>query len=264
MLAYYNEIDPYCVQWLNNLMDAGLITNGFVDNRSIQDIPHDAPTGYTRQHYFAGIAGWDLAMQIAGWPDDLPLVTASCPCQPFSATGKHAGTKDTRHLWPDFYMLVAIHRPQLLCGEQVGSKAGRAWMARVYADLGDLGYRVGVLNLPAAGVGAPQVRQRLYFCAAHGDRFRGEWHRKKPLQRESVLSRFQNVRSIEDLYGRPAIPEPLVRRYSDGIPPGVADGGPLSNPNGARILHGIGNAIVPDLAAAFLQSFMDCIGVEPC
>ncbi len=38
MTAYYNENDPYAAQWLRNLIGAGLIAPGDVDERSIVDV----------------------------------------------------------------------------------------------------------------------------------------------------------------------------------------------------------------------------------
>ena len=36
--AYYNEFDPYAAQWLRNLIAAGHIAPGVVDERSIEDV----------------------------------------------------------------------------------------------------------------------------------------------------------------------------------------------------------------------------------
>jgi DNA (cytosine-5)-methyltransferase 1 len=98
--AYYNDSDRYCCDWLSNLMDAGLIMAGWIDDRWIADVRPDDVRGCTRAHWFAGIAGWDLALQLAGWPDTRPVWTGSCPCQPFSIAGQGKGGADERHLWP--------------------------------------------------------------------------------------------------------------------------------------------------------------------
>ena len=63
--AFYNETDPYCCDWLSNLMDAGHITPGRIDNRPIQELRDDDVRGYGRVHFFAGIAGWDRALDLA-------------------------------------------------------------------------------------------------------------------------------------------------------------------------------------------------------
>ena len=163
MDAYYNEIDRFCCDWLSNLMDAGCIMPGDIDDRSIADVPPETPRRYTRAHFFAGLGGWDFALQLAGWPDDRPVWTGSCPCQPLSIAGSGSGADDDRHLWPDFYRLVAKSRPAVVFGEQVASPAGRDWLAAVRLDMAGLGYASGAADLPAAGVGAPHIRQRLFW-----------------------------------------------------------------------------------------------------
>jgi len=114
--AYYNEIDPYCARWLQNLMDAGHIAPGVIDTRSIEDVRPSDLAGYVQCHFFAGIGGWPLAMALAGWPADRPVWTGSCPCQPFSAAGKGAGFADERHLWPAWQHLIAQCRPAVIFG----------------------------------------------------------------------------------------------------------------------------------------------------
>ena len=88
MTAYYNEHEPYAAAWLRNLIAGGHIAAGDVDARDIQDVTPDDLTGYTQCHFFAGIGGFSYALRLAGWPDDRPVWTGSCPCQPFSAAGK--------------------------------------------------------------------------------------------------------------------------------------------------------------------------------
>jgi len=168
MAAYYNEYEPYAAQWLRNLIKAGLIADGEVDERSIEEVQADELKGFTQCHFFAGIGGWSYAARLAGWDDDRPLWTGSCPCQPFSAAGKQRGTSDERHLWPVFYELIRQSNPPVVFGEQVASRLGRDWLAGVRADLETVGYAVGAADLCAAGVGAPHIRQRLWWVADSG------------------------------------------------------------------------------------------------
>ena len=162
-LAYYNEIDPYAAQWLRNLIEAGHIAPGIVDTRSIEDVEPEFLQNFTQCHFFAGIGVWSLALRRAGWPDDRPVWTGSCPCQPFSAAGKGAGFDDERHLWPAFDYLIQQCRPAVVFGEQVASKDGLAWLDLVRTDLEAKGYAFGAADLCAAGIGAPHIRQRLYW-----------------------------------------------------------------------------------------------------
>lgn len=69
MTAYYNEIDPFAAQWLRELIAAGLIAPGEVDERSIEDVRPDDLNGFVQCHFFAGIGIWSLALRMAGWPD---------------------------------------------------------------------------------------------------------------------------------------------------------------------------------------------------
>jgi len=165
MRAYYNEFDPYAAAWLRNLIAAGHVADGDVDERSIVDVQASDLTGYTHAHFFAGIGGWSLALRLAGWPDDRPVWTGSCPCQPFSAAGKRKGVEDPRHLWPEFRRLIAECSPPVVFGEQVASADGRAWLAGVRVDLEDMAYAVGAADLCAAGAGAPHIRQRVWWVA---------------------------------------------------------------------------------------------------
>jgi DNA (cytosine-5)-methyltransferase 1 len=151
--AYYNEIDPYAASWLRNLIAERLIADGDVDERSIVDVSATDLRGYAQCHFFAGIGGWSLALRLAGWPDDRPIWTGSCPCQPFSCAGKGLGTDDERHLWPEFYRLIRECRPATVFGEQVASKPGRGWLSGVFADLENVGYAVAGADLCAAGTG---------------------------------------------------------------------------------------------------------------
>lgn len=172
-MNYYNEIDPYAAQWLRNLIDAGHIAPGIVDERSITDVKPTDLAGYTQCHFFAGIGVWSYALRQSGWPDSRPVWTGSCPCQPFSTAGNQKGTADERHLWPVWFNLIRECRPSVVFGEQVEAAVKHGWLDLVQADLERENYACGAVGIPAAGVGAPHIRQRLYFVAdATSDRWR--------------------------------------------------------------------------------------------
>ena len=133
--SYYNEIDPFAAEMLRNLIKAGHIAPGDVDERSIEDVRPDDLRGYAQCHFFAGVGVWSYALRRAGYPDARPVWSGSCPCQPFSAAGKGAGFADERHLWPHFHWLIEQCRPPIVLGEQVASKDGLAWLDLVQADM---------------------------------------------------------------------------------------------------------------------------------
>ena len=166
--AYYNEIDPHAAQWLRNLISAGHIAPGDVDQRSIEDVRPADLMGYTQCHFFAGIGIWSYSLRQAGWPDERAVWTGSCPCQPFSTAGKGAGLADERHLWPSWFHLIEQAKPGAtpVFGEQVANGDGLTWLDLVSADMEGAGYAFRALDLCAAGFGAPHIRQRLFFHAA--------------------------------------------------------------------------------------------------
>lgn len=165
MTAYYNEIDPQAAAWLRELIKQGHIAPGIVDERDIRDVRPEDLREFTQCHFFAGIGVWSYALRRAGWPDDRPAWTGSCPCQPFSAAGRRGGVADERHLWPHWHHLIEQCGPSVVFGEQVASKGGLGWLDLVQADLEGAGYASGAVDLCAAGVGAPHIRQRLWFVA---------------------------------------------------------------------------------------------------
>jgi len=171
--AYYNDTDPFACEWAKELIKAGLVLDGEVDCRDMREIEPQELEGFIQVHLFSGILGWAYGLQLAGWPIGNPVWTGSCPCQPFSAAGKGGGVDDPRHLWPAFRWLIAQCRPKLVFGEQVASKLAQGWLVGVYNDLEALGYRVPhdefgnyeAYSIPACSVGAPHIRQRLWWVA---------------------------------------------------------------------------------------------------
>ena len=82
MITYANEIEPHAVAWLTNLFP-----DHRIDPRSIRDVTPADLLGHGRCHFFAGIGGWELALDLAGWPADREVWTGSCPCQAVQPSG---------------------------------------------------------------------------------------------------------------------------------------------------------------------------------
>lgn len=240
MAAYYNEVNPHAAGWLRNLVAARLIPTGDVDDRSICDVQPGDLRGYTQCHFFCGIAGWPLALQLAGW-GDCPIWTGSPPCQPHTrANPARRGLADERHLWPELARLVRGCRPPVLMGEQSADALANGWWDEVAADLEGEGYACRAVGVPACAVGAEHERLRLWFVADTGG---------------SGLSLSQ----------RQALQR--ARRREEGAAAARGDG--WSAQSGlVPVLHGVpgrvggikaaGNAIVPQAAAEVIRAYMDC------
>lgn len=168
--ALFNEIEPYAAAWSRNLVAAGEIAHGIVDERSIRDLKPADVASYRQFHAFSGIGIWSRALRDAGWPDALPIWTGSAPCQPWSSAGKRGGEADARHLWPDWFRLIRACGPALVVGEQVASKDGYRWLDGVAGDFERSGYKFTATELSAAAIGAPHRRQRIYFAAVLASR----------------------------------------------------------------------------------------------
>ena len=150
---------------LREAIEAGAIAPGDVDERSIADIDPAELMGYAQCHFFAGGGFWSLALRLAGWPDDRPAWTGSCPCPSFSAAGKGGGFDDPRHLWPDWERLIGQCRPATVFGEQADDVIVYGWLDLVQTDLEAQAYAVGKIVLGTCSVGGADIRQRLYFVA---------------------------------------------------------------------------------------------------
>ncbi len=211
-MNYYNENCPSAAAWLRELIRCGHIPDGHVDDRSIVDVRASDLDGYVQHHFFAGISGWSLALRLAGWPDDEPVATASCPCQPLSCAGAGRGEKDERHLWPEFYRLVSERRFGTIFGEQVGSPLGLEWLDGISLDLEELGYAVGANDLPAACVGSPNIRQRIFWVAhanggkrsriTDGEGRDRDWPEARREQSDREPQRGSDVRGLADTDGQ--------------------------------------------------------------
>lgn len=264
--TYYNEFDPYCAQWLRNLITEGLIPDGDVDDRDIREVRPEDLCDYTSAHFFAGIGGWAHALRLAGWPDDKPVWTGSCPCQPFSLAGRKHGFDDERHLWPSWFNLIRECQPAIVFGEQVAS--AKVWLDQVFTDLEGEGYACGAAVLPACSVDAPHRRDRFWFVAdARGQQQGARASIERPIAAglpspavadTDSAGLTHSERSGEDAWldrngasrdgsgssraNHDWSVEPAVGRVAHGVPARVAK------------LRAFGNAIVPQVAAEFIKA----------
>lgn len=249
MTAYYNEFDPYAAAWLRNLIGKDLLPQGEVDERSITEVTPSDIKHFTQCHFFAGIGGWPLGLRLAGWPDNRPVWTGSCPCQPYSvASGGHGGAKgrsDDRHLWPCFSSLIAECRPATIFGEQVASAIGWGWFDEAASDLEAQEYAVAALVSRASLAGADHERERLFWVADAGRQRRQGY---KPI--ESVSFAAQAAFSITgDPFAR-------TRNALAGDHRNLLSGDGVSVAVERCAAKGYGNAIVPQVAQQFVAAFM--------
>lgn len=258
-MNYYNEIDPRAAAWLRELIKDKLIPEGTVDERSITEVQPADLGGYTQCHFFAGVGGWSLALQLAGWPSDRPVWTGSCPCQPFSKGGNSEGAGDRRHLWPAFFELIKKCKPVCVFGEQVERAIKFQWLDGIQADLESENYTVGAAVLGAHSKALPHVRQRLYWLA-HSNR---ECDSRKDMPKRRRKGSIPSIWQSEEIKqeGQARVNELVARciaqrvsSYSQAL--SLLDG----IPGYMALMRGAGNAIVPQVAATFIQAYLEARG----
>jgi DNA (cytosine-5)-methyltransferase 1 len=228
MTAYHNEVDTYAADWLENLIREQIIPHGIVDRRSIADVRPSDLKGFTHCHFFAGIGGWPIALRLAHWPDDRPVWTGSCPCQPYSEAGQRKGKDDPRHLWPVWFRLIAELRPDIIFGEQVPEAIKLGWLDEMAADLEGCDYAIGTAVLSACLVEARQERERLWFVAS-ANSFAPKWSTKPRVECDSWPV------------------EPNLPRVAHGVP---------EQPFFRRAY---GNAIIPAAGAEFIVAASEAV-----
>ncbi len=100
------------------------------------------------------------------------IITGGFPCQPFSVAGKQKGTSDDRHLWPEMFRIIKAFKPRYVIGENVRGIINiqdGVVFETVCTDLESEGYEVQPFIIPAAGVGAPHRRERVWIVAVRED-----------------------------------------------------------------------------------------------
>lgn len=289
MAAYYNEFEPYAAQWLRNLIKAGHIPAGDVDDRSIKDVTPACLAGYGQCHFFAGIGGFGLACRLADTPDDAEIWTAGFPCQPFSVAGRQLAQEDDRHLWPVLSRLIEQKRPAVFIGENVAGIIDLA-LDGVLFDLEASGYASRAFVVPACAVDAPHRRDRVWIAARSVEHAagvgRGEGRAEHELRGGRATAASAGV-SHGDVgnadgagssarseptsamgYGRSAVSAVWANPWAGAEYLPGADGKARRVKSGIRLLsNGVpgrvaklragGNAIVPAVAAEIIKAVME-------
>jgi DNA (cytosine-5)-methyltransferase 1 len=253
----------------------GYRTVGFCDNEPYAqavlkkhwpDVPYHKDIREVRGDLYAGVT----------------LLTGGFPCQPFSVAGKQRGKDDNRYLWPEMCRVIREARPAWIIGENVAGIVNMA-LDTVCADLEAEGYEVEPIIIPACAVDAPHRRDRVWIVAHSTGGKRGGLQNevcKKGSQGcdelFGITGRLSGKLCVEDMadsqsFGiqgqRPSgikkpqthgfssipmrqgerseqaqwLPEPNVDRVVDGLP------------NRVGRIRGLGNAIVPQVAAEIIR-----------
>jgi len=191
------------------------------------------------------------------------IVCGGYPCQPFSVAGKRQAEADERHLWPEMLRIIQGVRPRWVIAENV---AGHIELGfdEVAASLESEGFTVWPFIIPACAVDAPHRRDRVWIIAhskqsgrcdstqsdtagerksgTHPDNSLPLWASandrgkreqgfiEKAFQGFGGFSWCKDVRGITDYFGRPDIPEPLIRRIGNGL---------------SERLYALGNSVIP-------------------
>lgn len=264
MVNYYNEHDPKAAAWLRELIKQKQIPAGHVDERSITQVqPHEL-SQYTQCHFFAGIGGWSYALQLAGIPSTQPVWTGSCPCQPFSTAGEQKGVFDERHLWPAFFNLISKCKPEHVFGEQVANAIGHGWLDGISADLEGENYSCGAAVLGAHSVGAPHIRQRLYWVANADNRRLSQFTELNSKPEDRPTNRYSqggHFNRCSDFCAWSATVNVKCRDGKIRRTPIESSLFPLAHgiPGRVGLLRGSGNAIVPQTAAAFITASFEAL-----
>lgn len=176
------------------------------------------------------------------------LITGGFPCQPYSVTGKRTGNADHRALWPEMLRVIRESKPSWVLGENVSGIVSME-LDKICADLEAEGYEVQPLLIPACAADAPHERMRCWILAdatgARGQSKPSGVYQDAGKTWTQTNGHQQPVGGCE-AGGRPREwqPEPGVGRMADGLP------------NRVDRLRGLGNAIVPQVAAEILRNLV--------
>jgi DNA (cytosine-5)-methyltransferase 1 len=158
----------------------------------------------------------------------IDILAGGFPCQSFSTAGTRKGTKDERFLWPEMCRVIGEIQPSWVVGENVlgflNWKRGMAF-EQMQVDLEAQGYEVQSFILPAAGVGAPHRRSRVWIVAHTRGNGRGGYPKTKAFDDQRFCERMEKRYEFNAFpgYRNAACPIPNERFPGEQIKP-ASDG----------------------------------------
>jgi DNA (cytosine-5)-methyltransferase 1 len=176
---------------------------------------------------------WDDCNTFDGnaWSGVVDIVTAGFPCQPFSVAGKQAAGGDERNGWPATLRIVSEIKPRYALLENVPGLLGarHGYFGRVLSDLASIGYDAVWDCFPAAAVGAPHLRDRLWVLGYPNSQG------KPVITKHDEAPRLQGVGTNADSRGH-------VSQEKEKLPRGpgsVARSGWSTEPRVGRVADGV-------------------------
>jgi len=184
------------------------------------------------------------------------VITGGFPCQDISVAGRQAGISEgTRSgLWSEIVRLIGELSPSYVIVENVAnllsgpSEQRGGWFGRILADLAECGYDAEWENIPAAAVGAPHRRERVWIVA-YPNKERREGIATQSVFQIASKSR-QSVRKFKGRFRRPHLPASRFCWADDGVPMRVAR------------TEALGNAVVPQIPELIGRAIMEAEGME--
>lgn len=157
----------------------------------------------------------------------IDVICGGFPCQPFSIAGVRKGKQDNRNLWPEMFRIVSLARPAWVIAENVTGLITLA-LDDVLTDLEGAGYAARTLVIPAAGIGAPHRRDRLWIIATDTNSEHLRNHQQRQARRWDDVQDSGQTEFADD-------GEPGTLANTDG---GRCEGQRIAEPAGLESAHG--------------------------
>lgn len=143
-------------------------------------------------------------------PINADILTGGFPCQPFSQAGKRKGTDDNRYLWPEMLRVIQLTQPQWIIAENVSgllTMQDGLVFEQICIDLEACGYEVQPFIIPAASVGAPHKRDRVWICAhSNSPEYRDQRHGSPDNQEDGISSQDKPAIRARQFGGADTVP----------------------------------------------------------